>query len=310
LRNVARAARLVRRIRWLRRLLREFRPDVVHGHVVTGDPFFAALARARPLVVTAWGSDVLLASRGGRLRGRLVARRADLLTADSESLLEAVAALGGPRNRLMLLNWGVDLEAFSPGRAEARRRLGLPDVPIVLSPRALLPVYNPATILDAFSHVLREIPNALLVVKHYGDALAELAEHPAAERIRVVGRVPLEELPDYYRAADVCVSIASSDSSPRSVWEAMACGCPCVVSDLPWAHELIEPGRDALLVPIDAAAVASAVAAVLTDPALASGLARNGRALVERHHDRAVEADRLVAAYERLAAGRDGGFPA
>ena len=69
----------------------------------------------------------------------------------------------------------------------------------------------------------------------------------------------------YYQAADVCVSIPSSDSSPRSVWEAMACGCPVVVSDLPWVHELIEPERDALVVPIEAAALAGAIGRVLED---------------------------------------------
>jgi glycosyltransferase involved in cell wall biosynthesis len=105
---------------------------------------------------------------------------------------------------------------------------------------------------------------------------------------------------DYYRSADVCVSIASSDSSPRSAWEALACGCPLVVSDLPWVHELIKADRHALVVPIEAAAVATAVERVLSDGALAARLAAEGRALVEAHRDSRVEMDRLADAYRAL----------
>jgi glycosyltransferase involved in cell wall biosynthesis len=128
-----------------------------------------------------------------------------------------------------------------------------------------------------------------------------LGELPFAERVHVVGHVPYERMASYYGAADACVSIASSDSSPRSVFEAMACGTPCVISDLPWVHEQIADGREALVVPIGVAAVADALRRLLSDAALAGGIASHGRALVEREHDRAVLMDRLAKTYERLA---------
>jgi glycosyltransferase involved in cell wall biosynthesis len=293
--------RAVSRVRWLRRLVREVRPDVVHAHFLVEDPFYAVIARARPLVATAWGSDVLVPSRIGKLRGRLVARRADLLTADSRALLDALEALGAQRSRLRLFNWGVDLVMFAPGRADARRRLDLPDVPIVLAPRALRPVYNPETVVAAFDLLASEFSDALLVVKHYGDLPPSLDGLRRRHDVRVVGHVPAEELADYYRAASVCVSIPSSDSSPRTVWEAMACGCPCVLSDLPWVHEAIEDGRDALVTTADAGAVAEAIGRVLRTPTLASALAEHGRSLVERNHRRTAAIDRLVADYEALA---------
>jgi glycosyltransferase involved in cell wall biosynthesis len=294
---VAAPARLMRRVGWLRRLVREVRPQIVHAHFLVEDPFYAVLAGVRPLVATAWGSDVLLAKGLAKLRGRLVSHRADLLTADSQALLDALVALGADRSRLRLINWGVDLDAFSPGRAEARRRLDLPDVPIVLAPRALKLVYNPETVVEAFGRLASEFPNALLLLKHYGELPPGLADLRLRDDVRVVGHVPANELADFYRAASVCVSIPSSDSSPRTVWEAMACGCPCVVSDLPWVHELIEDGREALVTPIDARQVADAIGRVLRDDALSVSLAENGRSLVEHHHRRSTEIDRLVDAY-------------
>ena len=73
-----------------------------------------------------------------------------------------------------------------------------------------------------------------------------------------------------------------------------------VVSDLPWVRELITPERDALVVPLDAWAVAAAIARVLDNRELAAGLSRRGRLLAETHRDRGAEMDRLADIYRRL----------
>ena len=290
----------VAHVRWIRRLLRELRPDVVHAHWLPGFAFFAAVAGARPLVAMAWGSDVLRARRAQTLANRFAVRRASLVMADSQALLDRLVALGA--RQWELVNWGVDLALFRPGdRPALRAELGLGDGPVILSPRSLMPVYNPRVILDAWARLAAERDDVQLVLKHMGVVREVLGELPFAERVHVVGHVPYERMAGYYGAADACVSIASSDSSPRSVFEAMACGAPCVISDLPWVHEQIADGREALVVPIEAGAVADALRRLLSDAALAGEVASHGRALVEREHDRAVLMDRLAETYERLA---------
>lgn len=300
---------LASHVRWIRRLLREVRPDVVHAHWIPGFAFFATVAGAKPLVTMAWGSDVLRADRRRLAAGRYTVRRADLVMTDSDSLLARLRELGAPPERTLLINWGVQLDVFSPptsSRTAVRTRLGLDEGPTVLSPRSLSEVYNVPTIVAAFERLGRDREELRLVIKHMGVGERELGALAHPERVRLVGHVPYERMADYYRAADVCVSIASSDSSPRSVWEAMACGTPLVVSDLPWVHELIEHGRHALVVPIDAEAVAGAVERILTEPDLAAALAANGRELVERHRDRATEMARLSDAYVALARSAQG----
>jgi glycosyltransferase involved in cell wall biosynthesis len=295
---------LVSHVIWIRRLVRDFRPAVVHAHWFPGFGFFAVLARARPLVVMAWGSDVYRANLRQELVNRYVARRADLVMTDSSALLGRLEALGASADRTLLVNWGVDLEAFSPPegeRRELRGRLGFGDGPVILSPRSLAPVYNIPVILAAFERLLERIPDAELVLKHMAVTPGELGDLPHPDRVHLVGHVPYEQMADYYRAADVCVSIPSSDSSPRSAWEALGCGCPLVLSDLPWVHELIEPGRHAAVVPIDADAVAAAVERLLTDGEHAARMRAEGRALVERHRDRNAEMERLAGAYADLA---------
>ena len=285
----------------LRRAVRRTRPDVVHAHWLPGAAFMAALVRARPLVAMAWGSDVYAADRRRLLQCRYALRRSDVAMADSRALLDRLVELGADPQHTYLMRWGVDLGLFapSPDRAAAKRELGLPDAPLILSPRGLAPVYNPEVVLDAFALLRERLPETQLLLKTPGDPA--LGGRPLPPGVQVVGNVPYEQLPAYFRAADACVSIPRSDSSPRSVWEAMACGCPCVLSNLPWTGELIEDGRHALLTTAEPQAVAASLERVLTDRELAARLSAEGRALVERHHDRDAEMRRLSDLYESLA---------
>jgi glycosyltransferase involved in cell wall biosynthesis len=292
-------------IPWLYRLLRRLRPDVVHANWLPAFAHLAALLRARPLVAMAWGSDVYGAGPRELKRCRYALARADVAMADSADLLERVVELGAPSARTRLLNWGVDLDRFAPppDRAEVRRALGVGEGPLVLSPRALEPLYNPRVIVDAFERARSGNGAAQLLLKHIGTGEPDVGR-PLPDGVRVVGHVPYDAMADYYRAADVCVSIPDSDSSPRSVWEAMASGCACVLSDLPWVHELIVDGEHALVVPPRPDDVAAAIGRLLADAALRERLGRAARELVLRHRDRRAEMDRLAALYEALAARR------
>lgn len=291
--------------RWVRRLVRELEPDLVHAHWLPGFGFAAAAAGARPLALSAWGSDVYQASGRMRWASRYAVRRADLVMADSQHLLDAAVALGGPPDRAEIVQWGVSLTTFSPtaDRSALKGALGLGPGPVILSPRSLMPVYNIPTITAAFDTIGQRIGDAQLVLKHMGFQLIDLPDLPHPDRVQVVGSVPYERMADYYRAADVVVSVPSTDGSPRSVWEAMACAAPCVISDLPWVHDLLEPGRNVVTVPAgDSAALAAAIVDLLGEPDRARAIGDAGRAMVARELDRESEMDRLAGLYERTIA--------
>jgi glycosyltransferase involved in cell wall biosynthesis len=289
--------------RWLGRVLDEAAPDVVLGNWMP-NAAVALLYGAAPMVGVAWGSDIYRASRAQRTAYRLFVRAADRLMADSADLLGQLIRLGARPAQAFQVNWGIDLDQFAPdpaGRTAAQHALGLPPGRIVLSPRALLDIYNPQTIIAAFQQVAERYDDVTLVLKHIGVATRDVGLPQETERIRVISHVPYERMPDFYRAADICVSIPSNDSSPRSVWEAMACGTPCVVSDLPWVGELIRDHQEALVVPIDPSALANAIGELLDGQVLAQRLAANGRALVVRHRNRDEEMRTLSARLEEVA---------
>ena len=186
----------------------------------------------------------------------------------------------------------------------ARGELELPaDGALVACVRGFDPVYNPELVIDAFALLRRRRDDVRLVLT--GGAAASvparvteaIARHRIDHSVVLLRRLPPARIVDVYRAADVVVSVPSSDSSPRSVWEALACGRPVVVSDLPWARDEIEDGRHALLTPCDPAAVAAALERALEDPTLG----REGRGLASERLDPAACSARIDSLYRSVA---------
>lgn len=295
----------------LGRVARALEPDLVHAHYLAEYGWMAARERLAPTVCSAWGSDVLVPGRVARSRSRRALAAAELVFADSAHLAHETRALAERNVRVEVVRWGLDLERFAPGSAEeARRSLNLaPEGPLIAGVRGLRPIYNPELQLEAFARVRAEHPDARFLLKHPqteipADVQKAIARFGLTDALTVLGNVPVARLPDVNRAADVVVSVASSDSSPRSVWEALACGRPVVVSDLRWAREELLHEEHALLTPLDAQSLATTIGRLLDDPDLAARIAANGRALAEAELDPATCAARIDALYRQVASRR------
>lgn len=281
--------------RRVRRVVRRFAPDVVHAHFVTGPGWLGVLSGTGPLVVTAWGSDVLVdTSKSSIVRAlhRLTFHRAACVMCDAEGVAERLADLGASPVRIRRALWGVDVELFSPAASTPERRaaFGLPPTGlVVLSIRGLRDLQNPLTVVRAFAALHAEHPDATLALK-LGPADAELAPVVAAEiealgigpAVSVIGHMPHDQLADLYRVADVCLSVPSSDGTSVALLEAMATGRPVVVSDIPANREWITEGESGVLVqPADASALSDALLRLARSPELRAAYGAAARAIVE-----------------------------
>jgi L-malate glycosyltransferase len=292
----------------LARVAAQIEPDLVHALWLPEFGWMAARQGLHPLVSSAWGSDVLGTRGIGRRRSRRALDGSVLVLADSVALARAARALAGRDLPVEVVRWGLDLGRFAPGGVRAAREsLGLAhEGPLVMGVRGLDSLYNPELLLEAFGRVHANRPDAQLLLKHPLEhappAVTELVERLGlGGAVVMLGNVPSERMPDVYRAADVVVSIPSSDSSPRSVWEALACGRPVVVSDLPWARDELVPDRHALLVPLDAEALAKAIGRVLDDRELTRRLGTESRELAIAELDPEVCTARIDAIYRSVA---------
>ena len=295
----------------LRRALAEIEPDLLHAHYARRPAWHAWLSGHRPYVVTVWGSDVLVTGRMtalGRIATRLALRSAAVVTAAADATASAAVALGARRDRLRRIGFGVDLARFAPGPPDAslRAELRLGPGRIILSPRALTPLYRHDTVLEAFA----ELPDDTLLVVSGMNAdpayRAHLEERAGslgvADRLHILPTIEHGKMPGLYRAADAVVSVPESDGEAITVLEAMASGVPVVVSDLPGVRERLTQEAPQLIVPVgDAGATLRALRAVLEmGPGERAALLEGLRRKVEEEGSQERNMEEMVRIYRDL----------
>jgi L-malate glycosyltransferase len=213
------------------------------------------------------------------------------------------------------VQWGVDTETFRPDcdDSSVRTRLGLDGAsgqpPLILCTRSLSAVYNQDVIVEAMAVVHDQVPEAHLVLKYgladgpYHEKLLGLVrESGLTSFVHFVGPTPYNELPGYYAAAAIFVSVASSDSTPVSLLEAMACGAVPIVSDLPALREWVTDGVNGFVVDgHNSGALAHAVARLLQDCDLRSRFSRLNREIILSRADHRSQMDEMEGQYLRLA---------
>jgi glycosyltransferase involved in cell wall biosynthesis len=299
---------------WIRRFMHQWHPDILHAHRVNSAGWLAAASGFHPLVITPWGTDLYQSAQHSRLARWLahyVLSRADLVTADASDLLQIAQQYGANPACLHLIQWGVDLSHFYPGPADInlRTELGIRGGPIILSPRGVNPIYNLDTIIQAMPAVRASLPGAMLILRDYNTNPTYkrrletlIISLDLSEAVRWIGRVePWERVADIYRLADVVVSVPSSDSTPLSILEALACGIPVITTDLPALHEWLKPGESGLMIPLrDPQALATALCQILTNVKLAERFRKIGPTIVETRANYQQEMEKMEALYQTL----------
>jgi rhamnosyl/mannosyltransferase len=272
-----------------------------------------SLLFARPRIPFAiwFHSDVIRPRLQYRLFYAPLARspygRAKRFVVSSPALAEASPALRPYRDRIRVIPFGIDAEAWQQcGPAVARRAAQLRDAagrPIVLFVGRLVPYKGVDVLIDAAG----PLPVHLMIV---GDGpmaaawkRAAAARHQA--RIEFTGSLPDDEVKAWMHAADVLVlpSITPAEAFGVVQLEAMASGTPVVstrvASGVPWVNRDEETGL--VVPPGDAAALRRALERLLNDAPLRARLGAAGTARVRAEFTLEAMGDRLVALCGELA---------
>jgi glycosyltransferase involved in cell wall biosynthesis len=311
--------RVPRAVVWLRRMIREVRPDIVHVHSLG---VHGALALALPhgpaQVVTPWGSE-LRAARSSAARAsvvRLATRRAGLVLPTSPSVAaEMIDRYAVPPARVRVFSWGVDeaLIAARPSPGKVRASLGIPaDATAVLSVRTASAVYRTLEIVSAFARAAAGRPDLFLVVLggHRPDReSAQRAKDDYFDRVRdaasairdrcIVLTDPLtpKETFEVMCASDIAVSIPVGDQRSSSVLEAALAGCRLVLSDIAPYREMISDGLAADLL---AEPVTSSLTEHLRGVTTDESVSRSNKQFILTKEHGAVKAGEIDLIYRTL----------
>ncbi|KIE28069.1 glycosyl transferase [Streptomyces sp. MUSC 125] len=306
-------------VRRLAHLIDELRPALVHAHSAKAG--LAGRLAVRGRVPTVFQPHAWSFAAVGGLTGALAqrwerwgARWADRVVCVSEAE-RATGERAGVHASYVVIPNGIDTERFSPGPRPALPprpgsgtgpgagpNTGTP-APLVVCVGRLCRQKGQDVLLRAWEDVVAAVPRARLILVGDGPdraALRRLA-HPS---VQFTGAVA-DSVP-WYRAADLVVLPSRWEGMALAPLEALGCGRPVVLTDVDGARESLPPAFAArcLVPPEDPAALAGAVAGLLSDRSLRAALGDQGRRHVLSTHDVRHTAERVAALYRELLGDR------
>lgn len=290
----------------LSRLLARVKPDVVHAH----DPHGVAMASVAVSMLTRTAAPMLVASRRVDFRlkrnsfSRWKYRQVDLFIASSEAIRQLLLQDGVEPDAVVTVHEGIDVDRIAHiVPANVHEAFWLPHgAPIVGNIAALVPHKGQRHLIEAMPRVVREVPDARLVILGEGELRPQLEhqiKHLHLEKHVVMPGFRPDVL-SLLKGFDLFVMSSETEGLGTSLLDAMAAGKACIGTRVGGIPEVIDDGVTGLLVPPhDPPALATAIARLLKDSALR---ARMGQAGLDRVRTRfSVERmiEGTVAAYAR-----------
>ena len=292
----------------LRRLVGDLAPDVIHAH----DAHAVAVASLARSLAGRQATPPLVASRRvdfhirGNAFSRWKYRQVDRFICASEAIRDMLVGDGVPRDRTTVVHEGVEIERIERAPAlDLHREFDLPPgCPIAGNVAALVPHKGQRHLVDAAARLIREVPDARVLIVGAGELEGALARQ--VRRLRLDGKVILtgfrSDVPSVLKGLDLFVMSSVTEGLGTSVLDAMAAGLAVVGTRAGGIPESVVDGSTGLLTPPgDAPALARAIADLLRDAPRrrAFGAAGRRRARAEFGAGRMV--DETAAVYGVVA---------
>ena len=241
----------------LRRIIKNFRPDIMHTHSAGTYGLLALLSGFRHKVLTVWGSDIILNSQKFFLSAitKRILKNNILITTDASHMIAKLMGLGVEQENIKLINFGVDVEKFKPkfdNSVHIKNKYNLGVGPCIISTRNFEEIYDVGTLIEAAKLVLIEFPDARFYLGGRGSKKHQLEklirDLNVNEQVQFLGFIENDELPDLLSLMDVYVSTSLSDAGiAASTAEAMSCGVVPVITDVYDNSDWVLHGRNGLL---------------------------------------------------------------
>jgi len=288
----------------LRRVIRKIRPDLIHAGPIQTCTLVAALSGFRPLLCMSWGFDLMQdvhRSRWMEWATRYALKHSTYFTSDASVTRDEAIRYGMRPDRTCVIPWGVDLQHFRP--REPGRDSESQSPPVLFCNRSWEPRYGVDVLARAFVQVAQRDETVSLILLGGGSQAQAIRKilHDGSVHDRVVfgGRVSQTELPGWYHMADLYISPSHVDGTSVSLMEALACGLPAIVSDIPGNQEWVREDVNGWLFPDgDAEALAGKVLSALKQRRKFSEIGKAARNSVESRANWTKNAALLMQVYE------------
>lgn len=290
----------------IRKIYKEFNPDVVNVHYMSGYGLMATLAGLRPLVLNCYGSDIFVAPQKSiivRLIIKKLLNSADAVAATSKVMAaEAKKIMGNNRKDVTVTPFGVDVDHFK----KDENRL-FSDRPIIGIIKYLYPEYNIPLLIKAFAITIEK--SSIKPLLHiYGsgplkdELLALCRDYGIYDDVTFYETIPNQEVPKALNTMDIFVNSSNVESFGVNIVEAMACELPVVATPCPGPKEVVDNGVTGIVLKDwNHEELADELIKLVENPALREQYGKAGREKVLREYDWSKNVETLINVYHQVA---------
>ena len=290
-------------VRSLKRVIAKIQPDVLHAGPIQTIGLIAVLTKFQPLLIMSWGFDLMEDIYRNIWWERItyfVLRRSTFFISDAQVTRNKAVKYGMNPDNTIIFPWGVDLEHFASKKEERRKREEL----VLFCNRSWESRYGVDVLTEAFVQVAKSKPETRLHLLAGGSEENRirgiLEKGGAIDQVEFKGYIPQKELPRYYNEADIYISPSHVDGSSVSLMEAMGCGLPCLISDIPANKEWVVEGENGWLFPDgDADMLAKKILHAIENRDTLNKIGAAARLVAERRANWSKNFEKLLVVYER-----------
>ncbi|PBQ33859.1 glycosyl transferase family 1 [Sphingobacteriaceae bacterium] len=287
----------------LKKIIKHFKPDVLHAHYATSYGLVGALSHFHPYVISSWGTDVMKFPNKNFVAKSLLKynfKSADVLCATSETIRKCIHEV--IQKDVSVVPFGVDVANFAPRKVTSLFEEG--DF-VLGSIKPLEELYNIDILIKSFAALRSKYPQLKLLIAGEGSAEKELRNLAsglnAADAIIFAGRIPFKEIHKYYNMIDVLVNISEYESFGVSVIEAMACEKPVIVTNVGGLKDIVKDDSLGLKVEVrNVEQTITAMDALISDKDAYNRIAKNSRKHVIENYSWNGNLDQMMQIYSDL----------
>lgn len=285
----------------LRKVITDFKPDVLHAHYASSYGFIGALSGFKPFVVSVWGSDVFLFPKKSLVHKKILKysfKKADLLMSTSKVM--AIEAKKYTAKKFVITPFGIDTNVFKPSQKNEEEI-------IVGTIKSLEDVYGIDKLIKAFDIVKKRNPDLRLKLLIVGKGSKEkkikklVKDLKLDDYVEFAGKIKNEQVPKYLNKLSVFVALSNSESFGVAVIEASACEVPVVVSNVGGLPEVVENNKTGFIVDKDIIVeAANKIEILILNKELRHKMGQAGRKKVLDFFEFNKNIDEMILEYKKI----------
>jgi glycosyltransferase involved in cell wall biosynthesis len=270
----------------IKRLVKTIQPDLIHAHFITKYGFHLISLPIRPLIVSAWGDDILILPKRNRLLWfftKNVLETVDRIYAVSGNIrTHIIDDFDIPPQKVRYLPFGIDTDLFSP---ENKNSHNVQTTIEIFNNRGFFPVYDGEMLIRGFAVAYARDHRLRLTLKGNGPEERKIRDLVTSlglgEVVTFREKTEYAKVPHDYHRADIFITTSRSDGTPVSLLEAMASAVPCIATAVGGIPEWIDDKKTGILIPSGSPEkVAEAILLLARDPTLRHSLGTAARATI------------------------------